>query len=109
MIDSSEECLENCDLVKEKSEQSSGFNATYAGIILLVILILSLFITLKLKKNNDEVVEQWQSDDVAPIRDERIPEGWTLQEFIAWLDGPIPEEWEETQWEDYRKSLEDLR
>lgn len=109
MIDSSEECLENCDLVKEKSEQSSDFNATYAGIILLVILILSLFITLKSKKNNDEVVEQWQSDDVAPIRDERIPEGWTLQEFIAWLDGPIPEEWEETQWEDYRKSLEDLR
>ncbi|GIR00630.1 MAG: hypothetical protein CM15mP9_3330 [Methanobacteriota archaeon] len=44
-----------------------------------------------------------------PTRDERIPEGWTLEEFLNWLDGPMPEDWQEDQWELYKLSLEDLR
>ena len=54
-------------------------------------------------------VETWHDEEVTPTRDERIPEGWTLEEFLNWLDGPMPEDWQEDQWELYKLSLDDLR
>jgi len=44
-----------------------------------------------------------------PTRDERIPGGWTLQEFLNWLDGPMPDDWTEEQWVLYKAGMEDLR
>ena len=61
------------------------------------------------RRNNDADVETWSDEEVEPTRDERIPEGWTLEEFLNWLDGPMPEDWQEDQWELYKLSLEDLR
>ena len=43
------------------------------------------------------------------MRDERIPEGWTVEEFLNWLDGPMPDDWNAEQWEQYREGMEDLR
>ena len=66
-------------------------------------------LVLRARSRGESEVETWQSEDAEPVRDERIPEGWTLEEFLDWLDGPMPEEWEEDQWELYKSSLEDLR
>jgi hypothetical protein len=30
-----------------------------------------------------------------------VPEGWTLDAYTSWLDGPVPEEWSEEQWAAY--------
>ena len=30
-----------------------------------------------------------------------VPEGWTLEAFTAWLDGPLPEGWTSDQWTTY--------
>jgi hypothetical protein len=30
-----------------------------------------------------------------------IPEGWTLEDYQRWLDGPVPEGWMEEQWVTY--------
>ena len=76
----------------------------------MVLLLLALLITTRVRAREAEKgVKTWQNEEIVPQRDERIPEGWTLEEFLAWLDGPMPVEWEEEQWEMYRDSLEDLR
>ena len=54
--------------------------------------------------------ETWSNEEIVPTRDERIPEGWTLEEFLVKLDGPMLEDdWREDQWELYKLSLDDLR
>ena len=69
-----------------------------------------LLVTTRVRaREEDEEKETWQNEEIAPQRDDRIPEGWTLEEFLSWLDGPMPDELEEEQWELYRTSLEDLR
>jgi len=42
----------------------------------------------------DEVVEP----SSAP---EFVPEGWTVEDFSRWLDGPVPEGWTDPQWSAY--------
>ena len=32
---------------------------------------------------------------------ELVPEGWTMEEFERWLEGPVPEGWTEAQWATY--------
>ena len=32
---------------------------------------------------------------------ELVPEGWTMEEFVRWLEGPVPEGWTEVQWTTY--------
>lgn len=38
------------------------------------------------------------SNDTMP---EYIPEGWTLEQYRTWMEGPCPEGWGEEQWLDY--------
>ena len=30
-----------------------------------------------------------------------VPDGWTVEAFTAWLDGPTPEGWTDEQWTTY--------
>ena len=110
IVEGVEECSTDCDIVQDEVKESSesmSLPLMIFGIILVVVIISS---TLYFRnRGDDEVVETWETEDETPQKDERIPEGWTLQEFLDWLDGPMPEEWEEEQWELYRTSLEDLR
>jgi len=32
---------------------------------------------------------------------EFVPEGWTVEDFSRWLDGPVPEGWTDEQWSAY--------
>jgi hypothetical protein len=47
--------------------------------------------------------------EVEEPEDEKIPEGWTLEQFIWWLDGDIPEGWTQEQWKLYQEECEYLR
>ena len=44
---------------------------------------------------SDEAVEETQ--EATGI----VPNGWTVEEFVAWLEGPLPEGWTESQWAAY--------
>ena len=109
IIDEALECVENCSKLEKETKDTSESIVIPAAIsgILLVVIITTL--VLRARNRGESEVETWQSEDTEPVRDERIPEGWTLEEFLDWLDGPMPEEWEEDQWELYKSSLEDLR
>ena len=109
LIDSAEECAD-CEKIEQETEDSSESLAFPIAVGFVVLLLLALLITTRVRaRKAEETGETWQNEEIEPQRDERIPEGWTLEEFLAWLDGPMPEEWEAEQWEMYRDSLEDLR
>ena len=55
--------------------------------LILVVLIRCSVIRLALLRRRDRNLH---NEENAPERDERIPEGWTLEEFLNWLDGPMP-------------------
>ena len=103
------ECLVDCEQVVQESNESSQSFVIPLTIVsgLFVIVIITLFAVRSRPGKGKQ--ETWENEDETPERDERIPDGWTLEEFLNWLDGPMPDEWEEEQWERYRTSLEDLR
>ena len=39
--------------------------------------------------------------DDNPVDRDLIPEGWTEEQFTAWIEGPTPEGWTEEQWVDF--------
>ena len=47
----------------------------------------------------------------APELPDIVPEGWTLEEYNRWLDGPLPEGWASEQWTQYvveaKRTLDD--
>ena len=112
IIDPSDECFENCSEVTDQvSESSEGLDMKIiAGIAFLAFALIASSMYVRSKSKAEEI-DTWQAEDEnnSPERDERIPEGWTLEEFLNWLDGPIPDGWEDEQWELYRAGLEDLR
>ncbi len=53
--------------------------------------------------NNDDLMDQEGPD---PSQEEGaehdfIPDGWTEEQYLQWLDGPAPEGWGVEQWTDY--------
>ena len=108
-IDEPIECITDCGEVKEETKESSETNVIpiAAGFGILFVILACTFILRS--RNKEEESETWHDKEVEPTRDERIPEGWTLEEFLNWLDGPMPEDWQEEQWELYKLSLDDLR
>ena len=109
VINQSLECISNCSEVGKDTKDSSESSIITTAVILLIIAILVIGVLVNRGRNDNHESETWQNEQDEPERDDRIPQGWTLQEFLNWLDGPMPEEWQEEQWELYRQSLEDLR
>ena len=111
-IESNGECVENCsDLNDAVDDSKESYIYQIAGGIaslIIVLLISSMYIRGRSKSGEED---SWADDSHAPepLRDERIPEGWTVEEFLNWLDGPMPNDWNAEQWEQYREGMEDLR
>ena len=56
--------------------------------------------------NTEELFEQDQDEGVLEERESQplpdiVPEGWSLEDYTSWLDGPLPEGWTEDQWHTY--------
>ena len=52
----------------------------------------------------DNVISEQRASSPRP---EIIPQGWTGQQFLAWLDGPMPEGWAMEQWKGYIETHRD--
>jgi hypothetical protein len=48
------------------------------------------------QSEDEELLQQLPSDEL------ELPEGWTIDAFSEWLNGPLPEGWDEAQWQQYR-------
>ena len=42
----------------------------------------------------------WDQPEVSSTELKR-PEGWTVEQYSAWLEGPRPEGWSEDAWKDF--------
>jgi hypothetical protein len=82
----------------------AGLLPWIGGLLLVIITITTILV--RARAREEEIVE-WAVEEEAE-RDERIPEGWTLEEFVEWLNGPMPDDWEADQWAEYRTKVEDL-
>ena len=107
------DCIDNCSNIEDETVDATK-SYTYQIIGGVAGLILVLFMTSMYARNKSRAgrsEDSWLMDTNTPepTRDERIPEGWTLQEFLDWLDGPMPDDWTEEQWVLYKASMEDLR
>ncbi|RJU95691.1 MAG: TIGR03790 family protein [Candidatus Poseidoniales archaeon] len=47
----------------------------------------------------DDTLEEQTADE--PHQPSFVPEGWTLEEYGRWLEGPTPEGWSDEQWTEY--------
>ena len=96
------------------------------AIVLIMLLAGSVFLlTVLRRKPNGDMDLEWGDEALAPLENTEalfeqdigsnlfsedvieqkipsiVPEGWTLEAYTAWLDGPVPEEWNEEQWAAY--------
>ena len=109
------EPLPECTDCKEPNQNTNDQISTRnSSIIMLTVMILILVLILSIvymrarTRGDEEENTEWIIEDSEPQRDDGIPEGWSLEEFIEWINGPVPDDWNEDQWEEYRNQMEDL-
>jgi hypothetical protein len=53
--------------------------------------------------DNDDLMDQTEAEpkQEKPTESNTIPEGWTQEQYVQWLDGPTPDGWTTEQWADY--------
>ena len=115
-------CVVNCNAsaLDDRNTKSDGSQSLWIYIILLVV---SIVVVTLLMQRRKETVEKWATDEslddfeqltsasiaqaeasLPGLEDSKpeIPDGWTEEAFIQWLQGECPEEWTETQWSELR-------
>ncbi|MDG1538368.1 MAG: hypothetical protein P8Q40_00405, partial [Candidatus Poseidonia sp.] len=53
--------------------------------------------------DNDDLMDQEEPEllQEGEIEHDFIPDDWTREQYVLWLNGPLPEGWEIDQWADY--------
>ena len=102
------DCETSVTDVGENASSGSSSIIMLISMFLILIILLTIILVRARAREEDGENDDWSTGESGPERDERIPEGWTLDEFIEWINGPVPEEWNEEQWKEYRTQVEDL-
>jgi uncharacterized protein (TIGR03790 family) len=116
------------DLPKDeetKAETNQANSALIAAVAVALFIVVSLTVMLVRRRAGSETLSDWGGSDEGSLDSledlfERevlhdafevpspqgtvpsfVPNGWSLDEFKRWLDGPLPEGWSMEQWETY--------
>ncbi len=114
-------CRINCNLTNEAgvttSSQSSPVPWITVGLALLVLVVTTALVVRRRGTENKwasdeslEDIDQLTSDSIALAEASLlsmtsmppIPDGWTEEAFVDWLEGEKPDDWTEEQWEAIR-------
>jgi hypothetical protein len=114
-------CRINCNVTEEgeiaTASQSSPVPWITIGLALVILVVTTALVVRRRGTENkwasDESLddfEQLTSDSIAQAEASLlsmattppIPDGWTEEAFVAWLEGEKPEDWSDEQWETIR-------
>ena len=121
-------CVVNCNSSTEddRNTKSEGSQSVWIYIVVLLVAIVGMTLLLQRRK---ESIEKWATDDSLDDFEQltsasiaqaeaslpeldastpAIPDGWTEEAFVQWLQGECPEEWTESQWDELRNQHSSL-
>ena len=121
-------CVVNCNSSTEddRNTKSEGSQSVWIYIVVLLVAIVGMTLLLQRRK---ESIEKWATDDSLDDFEQltsasiaqaeaslpeldastpAIPDGWTEEAFVQWLQGECPEEWTESQWDELRNKHSSL-
>ena len=126
-VGGADDCV-TCNTSEQNVQRPSTENeATNLKVVLPLALLVSILVTtgwLVRRRGGVEDEEKWHTEATepylstedlfeqeesvglldepsAPVLPDIVPEGWTLEEYHRWLDGPLPEGWAPEQWATY--------
>ena len=121
-------CVVNCNVstTDDRNTKTEGSQSMWIYVVLLLVAVIGITLVLQRRK---ESVEKWATDesldDFEQLTSESIaqaeaslqeletsstaiPDGWTEEAFVQWLQGECPEDWTESQWEELRNQHSSL-
>jgi len=126
-VGGADDCV-TCNTSEQNVQRPSTENeATSLNVVLPLALLVSILVTtgwLVRKRSGVENGEKWHTEATepylsaedlfeqeesiglldepsAPVLPDIVPDGWTLEDYHRWLDGPLPEGWAPEQWATY--------
>ena len=126
-VGGADDCV-TCNTTEQNVQRPSTENeATNLKVVLPLALLVSILVTtgwLVRRRGGVEGGEKWHTEATEPylstedlfeqeesvglldepstsVLPDIVPEGWTLEEYHRWLDGPLPEGWAPEQWATY--------
>ncbi|MBF14940.1 MAG: hypothetical protein CMA97_05445 [Euryarchaeota archaeon] len=116
-------CRFNCNMTNDEEITTSGSTSSlpwiFFGVGLLIVLLTTILVArrrgIEEKWATDESLDdfdQLTSDSIAQAEASllsmsaetpSIPDGWTEEAFIEWLQGDKPDDWTDEQWESIRQ------
>ena len=116
-------CRLNCNMTNDEEITTSGSTSSlpwiFFGVGLLIVLLTTILVArrrgIEEKWATDESLDdfdQLTSDSIAQAEASllsmsaetpSIPDGWTEEAFIEWLQGDKPDDWTDEQWESIRQ------
>ena len=115
-------CRINCNATNDEVVTTSSSTNPMPWILLATVFVASILGTVMILRRRSSV-EKWASDESLDdfelltsdsiakaeaslvglsIELPPIPDGWTEEAFVAWLEGEKPDEWSKEQWESMR-------
>ena len=128
LVEGAQSCSDCQQTTGEDQNPATEVKANMFPLVVVLILLVAgsvFLLTVRRRKQNDESELEWGDEELAPLEntdslfeqdigdhlfseevvEEKVPsivpEGWTLEAYTSWLDGPVPEEWSEEQWTAY--------
>ena len=121
-------CVVNCNVstTDDRNTKTEGSQSMWIYVVLLLVAVIGMTLVLQRRR---ESVEKWATDesldDFEQLTSESIaqaeaslqeletsstaiPDGWTEEAFVQWLQGECPEDWTESQWEELRNQHSSL-
>ena len=115
-------CVVNCNVstTDDRNTKSEGSQSLWIYIIVLIVAVVGMTLLMQRRKESiakwatDESLDDFEQLTSASIAQAEaslpgledsappIPDGWTEEAFIQWLEGERPDEWNQSQWEELR-------
>lgn len=128
VIEAAQSCVDCQQTTGADQNTAAETKANMVPFVVVLILLITtsiVLLTVVRRKQNHGSVLEWGEEGLDPLENTEalfeqsvgedlfsenlveekvpsiVPEGWTLEAYTSWLDGPVPEHWDDEQWAAY--------